>query len=115
MAVIIFTGNAKSLLENFVYRINQKEIEDSIRTWSIDSDGDFTHKSDNWGRKAWFRPVVSSDRLTFHIIKTQKIAISTVVYGYYHGHLIETFLNHFDRSFSSAAATALPATGDICS
>ena len=33
-------------------------------------------------------------------------------YGYYHGHLIETFLNHFDQSFSQGAASALPTNND---
>jgi hypothetical protein len=38
-----------------------------------------------------------------------------VVYAYYHGHLIETFLNHFDKDFTKAEATSLPTSGDHCS
>jgi hypothetical protein len=41
--------------------------------------------------------------------------VTKIVYGYYHGHLIETFLNHFDSDFSDGSATALPAAGDLVS
>jgi hypothetical protein len=41
--------------------------------------------------------------------------VTSVVYAYYHGHLIETFLNHFDKDFTKGEATALPTSGDNCS
>jgi hypothetical protein len=33
-------------------------------------------------------------------------------YGYYHGHLLETFLNHFDQMFTLGSVTPLPALPD---
>ena len=113
MAVYFFTSNAHALLNSFKQRIHQAEAKGKITTWAEDADGDFTHKSAEWGGKAWFRPVVSSDRLTFKIIKQKTVTMTTQVYGYYHGHLIETFLNHFDNAFTSGCATAQPASGDI--
>ncbi len=114
MAVIFTTSSAQSLLNKFKQRISQTELKGKITTWSIDEDGDFTHDAANWTRKAWFRPIASTDRLTFNIIKPTNTTMSSVVYAYYHGHLIETFLNHFDREFSSGSATALPVDGDRC-
>jgi hypothetical protein len=38
--------------------------------------------------------------------------VSVTAYGYYHGHLIETFLNHFDNMFKVGAATASPTAPD---
>jgi hypothetical protein len=116
MAVVFMTDAAQKLLNNFDARIAQNEEKGKITTWSKSDDGKFyTHKSAEWAKKAWFKPAVSADRLTFNIIKPQNANVTTVVYAYYHGHLIETFLNHFDEQFSSGQATALPATADHCS
>ncbi|MDR6667095.1 hypothetical protein [Rhizobium sp. 1399] len=111
MSVYFYTSSAKALLADFRKRIHQQEEKGKITTWIEDSDGDFTHKSEAWGGKAWFRPVVSVDRLAFNIIKRKDVNISVPVYGYYHGHLIETFLNHFDDQFTAGSATA-KATAD---
>lgn len=35
-----------------------------------------------------------------------------IVFGYYHGHLTETFLNHFDDMFTSASSITKNALGD---
>lgn len=114
MAVVFITSSPKALLDNFKARIKQTEAKGKITTWSVDSDGDFTHKADDWIHKAWFRPVVGADRLTFNIIKNKDFNVASVVYAYYHGHLIETFLNHFDTQFKDANATALPVSNDHC-
>ncbi|TDV54659.1 hypothetical protein EC919_104398 [Pseudomonas graminis] len=115
MAVDFFTSNPQNLLNQFKSKINQTELTGKITTWDVDSDGDFTHKSGNWGRQAWFRPSVKQGVLTFNIIKPQNQAISTPTYGYYHGHLTETFLNHFDNLFTQASSTALPTGADMVS
>ncbi len=115
MADYFYTSNPQRLLDEFDKRIEQKETKGKITTWEKSSDGVYyTHKSEEWGKKAWFRPTVETGKLTFNIIKTNANNVSQVVYGYYHGHLIETFLNHFDADFSKAEASALPATGDKC-
>ncbi|WP_018902574.1 hypothetical protein [Rhizobium sp. 2MFCol3.1] len=114
MAVVFLTSKPQAFLNDFKSRINQSEAKGKITTWSIDSDGDFTHKAADWANKAWFRPVVEADRLTFNIIKNREANMATIVYAYYHGHLIETFLNHFDKQFSAGSATAMPVAGDVC-
>jgi len=116
MADYFLTDAPQSLLNEFNRRIAQTEPKGKITTWERSKDGDYyTHKSDEWGKKAWFKPSVERGRLTFNIIKPKDRNITTVVYGYYHGHLIETFLNHFDQDFTKAEATPCPTSGDRCS
>ena len=116
MAVNFMTDNAHALLDSFDARIDQSEAKGKITTWEKSDDGEYyTHTSVDWRKKAWFRPKVETDRLIFNIIKPKNAGVSTVVYGYYHGHLIETFLNHFDTDFRDGRATARATSGDKCS
>lgn len=117
MSVKFFTSNPAGLLADFKKRINQKEAEGSITTWEIIASGAFTHKGKQYSRDAFFRAEAKPDQglLLFKMIRPEGKNITSRAYAYYHGHLIETFLNHFDSQFSSAAASAYPADGDIVS
>lgn len=112
MSVTFITNDPEGLLEKFKTRIKQTSQKGQIRTWELDEDGDFTHSADDWRLKAYFHPEVKDDRLVFYIHRYKPQAVKTIVYGYYHGHLIETFLNHFDKDFSEAHASALAVAGD---
>jgi hypothetical protein len=104
------TSSPQTLLDAF-----KKAIKDGdITTWSEDKDGDFTHLASQWKSRAWLRPIVNSgSSLAFKIIFSTNESQKRLVYSYYHGHLIETFLNHFSNSFSpDARATAKPSGGD---
>jgi hypothetical protein len=114
MALHFFTSNPAGLLKAFNAKIDQKEAEGKITTWEKSEDGKYyTHKATAWEKKAWFKPNVDSDQLTFNIIKPKGRDVATIVYGYYHGHLLETFLNHFDEMFSVGSASALPENSDM--
>jgi hypothetical protein len=116
VAVRFFTETAHDLLNNFNARIEQKEQAGKITTWERSTDKlYYTHKAAEWHSKAWFKATVSNDRLTFNIIKPKNANVTGLVYAYYHGHLTETFLNHFDRMFSTASSTALLTPEDNCS
>jgi hypothetical protein len=107
MAVYFITSNPEKLLRLFKIRIQQTEPKGKITTWKLSDDGnDFSHDSDDWRYKAWFVPTIKSDRLTFNIFRSKGEQVRKTVYGYYHGHLIQTFLNHFDQEFTKAIATA---------
>lgn len=115
MAAHFLTNAPQSLLNEFNNRIEQKEPKGKITTWEPSEDGKYyTHKSEEWRKKAWFKPSVESGRLTFNIIKPKSSNVTKTIYGYYHGHLIETFLNHFDKDFTTAEASALATGGDNC-
>ncbi len=114
MSVTFLTSNPQELLNSFNARIEQTEAAGKITTWVRSEDKLFyTHKAVEWANKAWFSPAVEAGKLTFNIIKPKNANISTTVYGYYHGHLIETFLNHFDKMFSVGQATALATVNDV--
>ena len=113
MAIHFTTEQAASLLKDFDARISQSEPKGKIATWEKSSDGKYyTHKSAEWSKKAWLLPKIEAHQLTFNIIRSEGQNISAVVYAYYHGHLIETFLSHFGKSFKNGVASALPETGD---
>ncbi len=113
MALHFYTNSPDQLLKKFDAAIDQTEPKGKITTWERSDGGDYTHKADNWAKKAWFRPSIHDGRLTFNIVKTKTTNVSVPVYGYYHGHLTETFLNHFDKDFSTAQSSALPSNTDI--
>src|SRR5579883_2696203 len=100
MAIYFLTNAPKDLLGKFDVAIAQTKPEGKITTWVKSEDGKYyTHKSEQYGKKAWLKPVILTNRLAFNILRPQNANISTPVYGYYHGHLIETFINHFGKSF----------------
>ena len=115
MAIDLHTQKPKELLDAFDARIAQKEEKGKITTWErvvANSKIYYTHKAENWHKKAYFFPSVSAGKLTFNIVRPAEGKVTTLVYAYYHGHLTETFLNHFDQSFSQAVSTALPTSSD---
>ena len=113
MSVNFSTQNPQALLTKFDNAISQKEQKGKIETWEKSDDGKYyTHKAKDWNKKAWFKPSIQSQKLVFNIIKPKNTNVTNVVYGYYHGHLIETFLNHFDKSFTEGCASALPTAND---
>ncbi|MDO8594094.1 MAG: hypothetical protein Q7R93_01080 [bacterium] len=108
MAIYFLTNTPNKLLSSF-----KKAIDDSkIITWSYDQDGDFTHATDQWKNRAWFRPEVKSDRLAFFIIKPQSVNISATIYAIYHGRFLEAMLAHFDTLFTASRATSMPEDKD---
>lgn len=113
MAVTFVTSDAKNLLKEFNARIDQTEKKGKIETWMKSDDGKYyTHTAKDWTKKAWFKPDAQDGKLVFNIIKPKSSNISTVTYGYYHGHLTETFLNHFDSDFTQAQSSAKPTSSD---
>lgn len=114
MAVYFSTTNPQSLLQQFDQRIAQADSKGKITTWEKSSDGlHYMHKAAEWRHKAWFKASIERGRLTFNIVKPQNATISVPVYGYYHGHLVETFLNHFDNSIGNGIASAYPEGEDV--
>ena len=115
MAIEFVTQQPNSLLAKFDAAVTQTEPKGKITTWEKSEDGIYyTHKSVEWNKKAWLKPASGAGRLVFNIIKPKNTNISSTVYGYYHGHLIETFLNHFDTDFTEGKATAKATSDDSC-
>jgi hypothetical protein len=85
-----------------------------ITTWSYDSDGDFTHSTNQWARKAWMRPRIAADEaLRFNIVFPRDEIADREIYAIYHGRFGEMMLAHFDSEFSRISATAQLVSGDL--
>lgn len=108
MAVRAFTDDPQRLLR----AIRQRLDDGSVTTWSVDGEGDLTHTSRQWARKAWMRPRVLDDRLLFNIIGSDEEKMTRATYGVYHGRLIQMLMTHFDHLFDEAVATAIATRGD---
>jgi hypothetical protein len=108
MSIRITTVDANALLANIYKAIDDRKIV----TWQYDKDGDFTHTAEQWRNKAWLRPKKETGALVLTIMPPKDVALSTEIYAIYHGRFIEAVLAHFDKQFSSAAASALPKDGD---
>jgi hypothetical protein len=108
------TSDPAALLKALDGAIARGNHAGGITTWQkIGSD--YTHAATQWHKKAYFEPHVQPGKLVFNIVKNKGTDISVLVYGYYHGHLLETFLNHFDKMFTAASCSPLCDVGDICS
>lgn len=112
MAVHFKCADPHALMRDFDARIAQTEPVGRITTWEKIDGRHYTHRSAEWVRKAFFKCEVQAGQLTFFIVKPRDSILTTRAYAYYHGHLIETFLAHFDAQFT-AAVSALPEQGDV--
>jgi len=108
MAVRAFTSEPQQLLSALKAAI----ASGKITAWTVDADGDLTHTSEQWRRKAWMRPKVLNDRLLFNIIAPTGREMTSAVYGIYHARLIQTLLIFFDRMTTTVTATSLGTSGD---
>ncbi len=113
MAAYFRTTTPQALLNKFDAAIHQTQVAGKVTTWEKNHQGYYTHRAADWRAKAFFKATVSAGVLVFNIIRPSGKTVTKVAYGYYHGHLIETFLNHFDDLFSGAEATAHVAVGDV--
>lgn len=108
MAIRIATSQPQELLDQIKSLIDKG----SIKSWSYDNDGDFTHTAQQWRFKAWFRPRVRGDELLLSILTQRGVPMSKATYGAYHGQLIETVLSHADTMCRSLMASSYPEPGD---
>jgi hypothetical protein len=107
MAVYLYTDYPQALLDAF-----DDAIEDGvIVNWELDDDGDYTHASELWGKRAWFTSSVGSNHLAFYLVPDRSEAIPRATFAFYQANLIETFIAHLHRDFDNAVATA-EAEGD---
>lgn len=108
MAIFVTTQMPKKLLTS----IRKAISEEHVATWSLHGEDYFTHSAEQWTRRAWFRARIEEKRIVFNIVPPKGKVVSRAVYGIYHGRFIEMLLNHFDKDFESASATAMPTGND---
>jgi hypothetical protein len=109
MAVRAFTSNPDSLIRSI-----RESIEDgTIKTWSLDKDGDLVYESEQWKYKAWMRPRIRDDQVLFSILGSTTQTMKKSTYAIFHARLVEMLLRHFDDQISRASATANVVQGDL--
>jgi len=108
MAIYVKTPAPGMLIEG----IKKKIDEHIIDTWSIDSDGDYTHNTDQWRNRAWIRHKIESGRIVFFVICRNDSNMSVVEYAVYHGRFVEMLLTHFDKECTGIEVSPLATTYD---
>jgi hypothetical protein len=108
MSINFKTSDPQRLLNTY-----KKAIKDGhVKTWSCDSDGDFTHTPTQWAGRGWLRPKVLAGvlRLTFLPKKTE--VTTWEVYSIYHGRFIESMMEHCHELFDEASVPSHPTADD---
>lgn len=102
MALKFKTDNPQALLNKFKELINQTEAKGKIDTWEEHGKG-FRHTSKNWTEGNLFVPDIpeSNDVLRFTMAEVK----DSYGYAYYHGHLLQVFVQHLNTLFVSALFT----------
>ena len=99
MTIKFRTDAPDALLTKFKNLINQDEPKGRINTWEEYEKG-FRHTSKEWKDSALFNATVSDDKkyLIFTLAKSQ----GAYAYAYYHGHLLQAFIEHLGKYFISS-------------
>lgn len=114
MAAYFFTDQPRVLMDAFDARVRQTEQIGRIDRWvRSEHDLSYTHGSEDWFNKAWLRPRVDAEKLTFNIIRPDDRYVSVKGYAHYFGDLIETFTSHLDLSFDRVDVTPRCTDGDV--
>ena len=103
---------------HLIEMINDAISHGRIKSWIVDSEGDYTRSDDSWKERAWMRYLQDEDdpnHLWFVIVQPKDQSISKAVYGVYHGRFAEMLLTHFDTFISDLGISPLLTDHDIYS
>lgn len=96
MTIKFRSDNPQALLAKFKKLINQREADGKIKTWE-EQDGGFVHTSEQGKGKGRFEASISVDGL--YLIFSLKKSANDFSYAYYHGHLLQAFIEHLSAGF----------------
>lgn len=108
MSIYARTINPRELVSS----IKEKISDGLIDSWEIDSDGDFTHKSEQWRYRAWLHPYIEEGRIVFAIWGRKSFNMSVDEYATYHGMFVRMLLKYFDHQVEGIEVTPLASTYD---
>lgn len=101
MAIIIKTNSNKNIVSDIKTKIDQGTID----SWLYDGDGDFTHASEQWGARAWFRASVDDCNVSFTIIGRKQTKLTIEEYSVYHGKFVSMLMMHFHQDIANLEMT----------
>ncbi|WP_369975450.1 hypothetical protein [Xanthomonas bundabergensis] len=102
-----YTKDPAELLQKFKAKLKAKQGQDSIKTWEQVGEN-FGHTSERWKNKLEFKANVNAGaekpNLAFTMTSIEKGTQEEqqIVYAYYHGHLLQTFVDHLGEHFTAA-------------
>lgn len=98
--ITIKTADSNQLVAAITTEIKEGKIE----TWNCqfyNSFDYFTHTSVQWLRKAWLKPCIKPNEVSFTIVYPNGKTANRVIEGIYYGRFIGMLLTHFPNRFSS--------------
>ena len=99
MGVYIATASQNSA-ELLLKDLNRDVLAGLIPAWSIDALGDFTHNSEKFGGKAFFRPAIRGSYIEMGLTwstNPKKSADATEIFAFYHGQMVEAILAYYGK------------------
>ncbi|MBR8657879.1 hypothetical protein KDH83_31685, partial [Achromobacter sp. Marseille-Q0513] len=99
MTIRFWTANPQGLLDKFKELIEQEEPKGRINTWE-QHDGGFRHTAKDWKELGLFKSAIAEDKKS--LIFNMTVNKGEYTYAYYHGHLLQTFIEHLGAHFQQA-------------
>lgn len=101
MKIIVYTKNAKTLLN----KISTKIIDKELKTWEIVKNSEnnnlFSHTPDQWKEKAMLKPEIKKENLELILSWWKGKEPEERVKGYILGRFIEVLVVHFRKEFDN--------------
>lgn len=108
MAIFVKTKTPNALIKKIKEAIDNNAID----TWSYDQQGDFTHETEQWARRAWIRALPENGRVVFYVLCRRDKSMSVTEYAVYHGRFVEMLLAHFDKECEDITVSPLATSYD---
>lgn len=102
-----YTKDPAGLLQKFKAKLKARQGQDSIQTWEQAGEN-FGHTSERWKNKLEFKATINAEasepNLAFGMVAMTKGTQEErqIIYAYYHGHLLQTFVDHLGEHFTAA-------------
>ena len=95
--------------ELFLKQLQNRVMENKIKLWEIDSDGNLIHTPKRYINKAWFKPQIDIEKeaIVFKYINPLKEENDTLLYGIYHGRLLKMVMTDFYKKFDIISAEVI--------
>lgn len=110
MAIMIHTKVPCKILSDIIKMIQCGKCQE----WKLDTDGDLTHSSLSYEKKAWLHAILNlDDQLIFALYGRKDEPMTKSIYAAYHCLFAEFILRFFDADITKIEITSMPTTYDV--
>lgn len=103
MGIIIKTNKPITLLK----QIKNDVEEESLKTWSLNKDGDFFHNRDQWVGKGWLRALIDEGFLRFGFVENSS-DFKKDYFAHIQGRFTGMLINNYSKYFEYVSTTSKP-------